>query len=407
LKKTHCNSLLLFLRVTHAIKYLLFGLVFLSTGLLAQSEKETFEAQKKALLQKIQQNQVILDQTEEKKVSSLGRLRALNNQISSRGRLINAINSEVNYLDEKIKEDQDFIRELENDLEGMKKEYASMMYATQKTSAGFSELTFLFAANTFNELFMRYKYMQQYAEARKKQGKQIEMVQESLALQIEEIQAQRSEKASLLNEELQQNNQLEGLRSQQRNLVRNLEQEESRIRAELKRQVALEKELTAKIDAIIAAEAKAALASSLDLSAVTEAFGEAKGRLRWPVEEGFISSKYGVHKHPTLPRVTINNTGIDIQTTKDAYVKAIFGGKVIGVGSVAANGNVVVIQHGEYFTSYIRLKAVVVKKGDVIQEGQVLGQVLTGPDNVSEMKLRINDKADTVNPEYWIQSKIN
>jgi septal ring factor EnvC (AmiA/AmiB activator) len=407
LKKPHCNSLLLFPRVTLAIKCVLLGLVFLSTGLLAQSEKETFEAQKKALLQKIEQNQVILDQTEEKKVSSLGRLRALNNQISSRGKLISAINAEVDYLDEKIKEDQDFINELEKDLEGMKKEYASMMYATQKTSARFSELTFLFAANTFNELFMRYKYMQQYAEARKKQGKQIEMVQESLTLQIEEIQAQRQEKASLLNEELQQNNQLEGLRSQQRSLVRNLEQEESRIRAELAKQIALEKELTARIDAIIEAEARAALVETEDMSAISEAFGDAKGRLRWPVEEGFISSKYGQHKHPTLPRVTENNSGIDIQTSKDAYVKAIFNGKVIGVGSIPGNGIAVVVQHGDYYSSYVKLKAVTVKKGDLIKEGQVLGQVITGPDNVSEMKLRINAKRETVNPEYWIQSKIN
>lgn len=381
--------------------------IFATTGLVAQSERETLEAQKKALLEKIQQNQVILDQTEEKRISSLGRLRALNNQISSRSRLINAINNEVSLLDERISEDQEFIASLESDLQAMKAEYAKMVYATQKTSAGFNQLTFLFAANTFNELFMRFKYMEQYAKARKKQGEQIELVQASLSLQIEEVEEQIEEKQSLLNEELQESTKLQSLRSRQRSLVKELEQEESRIRAELNRQKASEKELTDRIDSIIEAERKAALAGSADMSELTTAFEGTKGRLRWPVEEGFISSKYGRHKHPTLKRVTLDNKGIDIQTSKDADVKSVFNGKVVGVMSIQGQGITVLIQHGEFFTAYSKLKAVIVQKGDTIVEGQRLGQVLTGADNVSEVKFRINAKSGTVNPEYWLQSKIN
>lgn len=374
---------------------------------MAQTERENLEAQKKALLQKIQQNQVILDQTEEKKISSLGRLKALNNQISSRSRLIQAINDEVQLLDERIAEDQEFIDQLGLDLVGMKEEYANMVYTTQKTSAGFNQLTFLFAANTFNELFMRFKYMEFYSQARKKQGQQIELVQESLTLQIEEVEEQKMEQQALLNDELQESNKLQGLRSQQRSLVRELEQEESRIRAELKKQRDSEKELTERIDAIIEAERRSALLESADMSAITEAFEGAKGRLRWPVEDGFISSKYGKHKHPTLPRVTINNKGIDIQTAKDAYVKAVFNGKVVAVMSIQGQGITVLIQHGEFFSAYSKLKAVTVQKDDTIVEGQRLGQVLTGADNVSEIKFRINAKSGTVNPEYWLQSKIN
>lgn len=389
------------------IRVIILLFIFSTTGLVAQSERETLEAQKKALLEKIQQNQVILDQTEEKRISSLGRLRALNNQISSRSRLINAINNEVSLLDERISEDQEFIASLESDLQAMKAEYAKMVYATQKTSAGFNQLTFLFAANTFNELFMRFKYMEQYAKARKKQGEQIELVQASLSLQIEEVEEQIEEKQSLLNEELQESTKLQSLRSRQRSLVKELEQEESRIRAELNRQKASEKELTDRIDSIIEAERRAALAGSADMSELTTAFEETKGRLRWPVEEGFISSKYGRHKHPTLKRVTLDNKGIDIQTSKDADVKSVFNGKVVGVMSIQGQGITVLIQHGEFFTAYSKLKAVIVQKGDTIVEGQRLGQVLTGADNVSEVKFRINAKSGTVNPEYWLQSKIN
>lgn len=407
MKKDHYNSLSLSLPATIVTKIVIFVGLFLCTGLVAQTERENLEAQKRALLQKIQQNQVILDQTEEKRVSSLGRLKALNNQISSRSRLINAINEEVSLLEERIEEDQEFIAQLERDLVAMRKEYAQMVYATQKTSAGFNQLTFLFAANTFNELFMRFKYMQQYADMRKKQSEQIKLVQFSLEEQIAEVEEQKQEKEDLLNEELQESNKLQGLRSKQRSLVNELEQEESRIRAELRKQRASEKELSERIDAIIEAERRSALLESADMSALTSAFEETKGRLRWPVEEGFISSKYGTHKHPTLKRVTLNNKGIDIQTSKDAYVKSVFNGKIVAVMSIQGQGITVLIQHGEFFTAYSKLKAVVVQKGDNVAEGQTLGQVLTGADNVSEVKFRINAKSGTVNPEYWLQSKIN
>lgn len=374
---------------------------------MAQNERADLEKQKKALLIKISQNQVILDQTSEKKSSSLGRLRALNNQISSRSRLISAINEEVQLLDQRIEEDQIFIDALDADLKSMKEEYASMIYATQKTSAGFEELTFLFAAETFDQLFMRLKYIKQYANTRRKQSEQIKLVQENLNEQIAEVEEQKTNKQALLDDELAESDKLQGLRSEQRKIVQDLEKEEARIRAQLKKQKASEKELSDRIDAIIEAERRAALLNSADMSAITEAFEGVKGRLRWPVEEGFISSKYGRQNHPTLKRVTINNKGVDIQTSKDAYVKSVFNGKVVGVMSIQGQGITVLVQHGDFFTAYSKLKAVTVKQNDTITEGQRIGQVLTGSDNVSEMKFRINDKKGTVNPENWLQSKIN
>ncbi len=373
----------------------------------AQSERQALERQKQDLLKKIQQTQKILSQTEEKKDNSLGRLRALNNQIRSRSSLITAIKSEVGLLDEKIAEDQSIIDAMEGDLNALKSEYAQMIYATQKQNAGFNKLTFLFASSTFNQLFMRMKYIQQYGDARKKQGEQIVLVQSDLQDQIAEVQVSREEKQGLLTDELTENRKLQGLQSQQRSLISKLEQQEDEIRRELRRQIASEKELTNRIDAIIEAERRAALANSIDMSSLTEAFAEEKGKLPWPVEEGFVSSKYGTHKHPTLKRVTLNNKGIDIQTTKDAYVKSIFAGKVVGVMSIAGQGNTVLIQHGEFFTAYSRLKAVTVQKDQEVQIGERLGQVLTNSKNVSEMKLRINAPKGTVNPESWLQSKIN
>lgn len=379
----------------------------MSNSLLAQNERASLEKQKAEILRKIQENEKILSQTAAQRSTSLGRLRALNNQISSRASLIKAINSEVSLLDNEIAEDQSIIDAMEEDLKALKAEYAQMIYATQKSSSGFNQLTFLFASNTFNQLFMRMKYIKQYGEARQKQVSQIEIVQQNLNDQIAEIEVQKEEKQALLNDELTENQKLEGLQSEQRKLVSQLEQEENRIRKELEKQRESEKELTNKIEEIIEAERRAAALAKVDMTALTAAFEKERGKLPWPVDGGFISSKYGLHSHPTLKRVQINNKGIDIQTSSDAYVKAVFPGKIIAIQSIQGQGITVIIQHGDYYTSYSKLKAVTVKKDQQIQAGTVLGQVLTNSENVSEMKFRINAVNGTVNPETWLQSKIN
>ena len=128
-------------------------LLSILTGLTvsAQNERESLENQKKALQKKIQETQQILSQTSSQKTSSLGRLIALNKQIETRSSLTKAIQGEVSLLDQDINENLDIINSMEEDLNQLKKEYATMIYSSQKSSKGFSELTFLFASSTFNQ----------------------------------------------------------------------------------------------------------------------------------------------------------------------------------------------------------------------------------------------------------------
>ncbi len=373
----------------------------------AQTERQRLEKEKQEIQDRILETQKILSQTSSEKNNSLGRLRALNNQIKSRVSLVNAIKGEVTLLDEEIAEDQSIIDAMENDLNALVDEYGQMIYATQKTSSGFNQLTFLFASGTFNQLFMRMKYIKQYGEARKKQVEQIQIVQQSLNEQIIEVETQKSSKQRLLNEELSENRKLSNLQSEQRSLVTKLEQQENNIRQDLARQRASEQELSDRINAIIEAERLAALASAVDMSDINAAFEGEKGRLPWPVDQGFVSSKYGKHRHPTLRTVMLTNKGIDIQTTKNASVKSVFPGKVSAIMSIPGQGNTVLIQHGEYFTAYSKLKAVVVKKGEQVQAQQILGQVLTDNNDVSEVKFKVFDQKTTVNPETWLERKIN
>lgn len=390
---------------TNRLLYLLLLLLLVTPVVMhGQSQKELLEQQKEAIRKRIEQTQKILQQTTSEKTNSIGQLRALNNQITSRASLIKAINDQVKALDEQIQEDQSIAEAMANDLKSLKDEYAQMIYVTQKTSSGFNQITFLFAAETFNQLFMRMKYMRQYGKVRKKQAAAIAVVQENLKAQIDEIELQKEDQKSLLNEELTESEKLQNLRAEQRQVISALEREEQKIRKQLSDQLASEKELSKRIEAIIEEERrKAAAINSIDLDELTTAFQKEKGQLPWPVSEGFISSKFGRHKHPTLQRVTLNNKGIDIQTANNAYVKTVFPGKVSLIQSIQGQGITVLIQHGTYYTAYSKLKAVTVANGQQLAAGSTIGQVLTNADNVSELKFRIYDTSGTINPELWLK----
>lgn len=393
------------MNVSRGTYFLSLILLLLGTTISAQNEREKLESQKSKLQAKIKETERILSQTSNKKQSSLGRLKALNNQIQSRTSLINAIRDEVSLLDDDIDENQSIIDAMENDLNNLRAEYAEMLYTTYKTSRGYDELTFLFASSSFNELFMRMKYIRQYTETRKKQGEQIQIVQGNLKDQISEIEEQKTSKQSLLDEELTENRKLENLQGEQKALVSRLTRQEAKIKKELQQQRKSEKELTNRIEAIIEAERRAAVLASVDMSSLNEAFEKERGKLPWPVSNGFVSSKFGVHRHPTLKRVTQNNPGIDIQTSVDAEVRSVFPGKVLGVVSIEGMGNSIIIQHGNYFSVYSRLKSVNVQKGDEVQSAQILGRVLTDSQNVSELKFRIHDQKGSMNPELWLSQK--
>ena len=74
-------------KIVFAIALMLLGI----EASMAQTERERLERQKQEIQNRIRETQKILSQTAEKRTNSLGQLRALNNQIRSRGSLVNAI----------------------------------------------------------------------------------------------------------------------------------------------------------------------------------------------------------------------------------------------------------------------------------------------------------------------------
>jgi len=382
-------------------------LIMLSFAAMGQKKsKNQLQKEKQQNLEKIKEVEKILSETSNKKKNSLGELLALNQRIAQQEELINSIKGEMGLLDVEITENNDIISVLEEDLVKLKAEYAAMLFAAQKANNSTSRLTFLFSAESFDQLIMRLKYMEQYADTRKLQVDQIVTVQDELSGQVAQIKQRREEKNRLQGDELRENDQLTNLKKQQGSLVKSLEKEEKSLKRDLDETKKAVAKLDNLIEEIIRDEmARAARSTNKsEVVALSSSFEENKSKFPWPVSSGFVSLKFGRQNHPVLKGIVMQNNGVNIQTKENEKVHSVFEGEVRTVAFIQALGSTVIIKHGEYLTVYAGLKEVFVRTGQKVSTNQEIGSVFSNSDGVSELRFQIFKNTTALDPASWLRN---
>jgi septal ring factor EnvC (AmiA/AmiB activator) len=376
-------------------------LVFSAT---AQKSKSQLQKEKQQNLEKIKEVEKIIVETSAKKKNSLGELNALNARIREQEKLVRSIKGEINLLDAEIGENNDIIKTLEEDLKLLKEEYASMLFAAQKANNSTTRLTFLFSSASFDQLVMRLRYMNQYADTRKLQAEQITKVQEELSDHVDEIKIRREEKNNLLNEQLAATNSLTTLKKKQNSLVRSLVREEKKLRKDLEETKKAVARLDQLIENIIKEEMERALRANDSESVVlSNSFEENRNKFLWPVS-GFVSQKFGRQNHPVLKGIVQQNNGVNIQTQENQKVKAIFQGEVRRVAFIQGLGSTVIVKHGDYLTVYAGLKEVYVRSGQKVTTNQEIGRVFSNNEGVSELRFQIFKNTTALDPQIWLRN---
>jgi septal ring factor EnvC (AmiA/AmiB activator) len=138
---------------------------------------------------------------------------------------------------------------------------------------------------------------------------------------------------------------------------------------------------------------------------VSSGFAGNRGRLPWPVAHGFVAQHFGRHPHPVLRHVTVDNRGVDIQTNQGEAVRAVFGGRVLTVAQVPGMNTIVMIQHGEYFTVYAKLRSVSVHEGEQVSAREAIGSAATDADGTAQVQFQVWRNSANLNPESWLGRK--
>ncbi|MCK4568642.1 MAG: peptidoglycan DD-metalloendopeptidase family protein [Bacteroidales bacterium] len=404
------------LRIIAILGFFLFP-VFLA----AQDRKSGLRQEKKQIEADIKYTNQLLSKTRENRRSSMDGLVILQQRIRQRERLINTIKAELILLDNEIIETGDSIFGLTVELKKLKEEYAQMIYYANRNRSSYNRLVFVFSARDFNQAYRRIKYFQQYGAYRRTQAELITSTQDKLSIKELELEQQKAEKQSLLAQEHDEKQQLENEKGDVDHTIQDLGQKEKELKAALRAKQKAVAELEKAIEKIIAEEIKLAeerararagtttssgFALTPEEKQLSENFTSNKGKLPWPTERGIVSSTFGEHQHPVLPRVKIKNNGIDILTGEGEYARAVFNGEVTRVISVPNFNNVVIVRHGEFLTVYSNLDEVMVSKGQKITTKQRIGRIYTDHnENRTKLHFEIWKAKDLMNPSSWLAGK--
>ena len=426
-------------------------LIFVSINLPAQTQDKSQMEKERAELQKeINEIQSTYDKIRAQKKESQGQLTLLNRKINLQERYINNISKELRYIDDDIYLSNLEIRRLQGQLDTLKSQYAKSVVYAYKNRSNYDYLNFIFSATTFNDAIKRITYLKQYRNYREKQVETIKETQALITQRKQQQIAKKENKNSALKNQTVQMSELAKQKNEKADVVNKLKSQEKDLSKQLaarkKRDNDLKKALAAVIQreileakkeaarlaevekaknasttatvtkpntsnastnsktvAAAPAKEKSYLTFNANEAALAANFEQNKGKLPWPVDNGFVSIHFGVY---TIEGTKIkgDNPGITISTPSPGQsVKAVFDGEVVAVHNLG-DVQAIIIRHGKYFTSYSNLASASVTKGTNVNKGQVIGRTGNADDGSGgqlDFMLLIENREQ--NPESWLR----
>ena len=325
---------------------------------------------------------------------------------------------EIDNLGEKIKN-------IEDDIDILQKNYAKYVKSTYKYG-NFTELESLLNARSFQQAIIRMEYLKRFSNNRERDLVKLEANKLNLILAKEQLEIEKEQKRILTDQKVSEEKVLEKKINEQKSLLISLKKDKSKITKSVSAKRKSEKQIK---DLILKLVEEAELKKketeiannqtlttsrknannntqsefNIDLTTVDfVSFLELKGKLNWPINKGKVVRKFGETKNQKLNTVTVNY-GIDIRASGDLNVKCVAEGVVSAVEWLPGYGTVLIISHkGSYRTVYGHLGEVYVSEGDKLKTSGLIakvGESLEG--NI--LHFEIWNARQNVNPELWLK----
>lgn len=427
-------------------------LLGISISVCSQETVKSLKRKQRQAKQNIEMTNRLLNENKKNQKTTANSITVISRQIEERENLIKALNDEVGILDRDLSNINAEKSQLEEKLQELRKEYAKLLYHYYFHKTKSNAVFYILSSESLTQGFRRLRYVQQYSNYRKEQAQKIQQVTDELGQKETLLSRVKEEKHNTLKGKQVESNKLLKSKESKQKMLTELSQKESDLKVKLEKQQRQVEVLNKKIDDMIAAEiakqeaqrkakakaeaerkAKAAASkkpatsgtaakplapsapstpsapvtkpsapASEGKSLVSGGFESNRGRLPWPVR-GIVTGHFGLHPHPVLDHVQVNNKGIYIQTTANSDASAVYDGEVTQVFAIPGNNNAIIVKHGIYRTVYANLTTTYVKVGDKVKARQKLGRVFVDQEaDKTELYFMLYKESVLQNPELWL-----
>lgn len=386
------------------MKYVLaVAVLFLCLSSSAQDTQKQ-EAKKAKLEREIAIIDKQLKENASKSSSMLEDLTLIRKKVSNRKELVAESDRQIKKYNDDIYLAQVEINKLQKRIDVLTENYAKLVRSAYKNRDTRMWYMYMLASDNIGQAFRRMAYFRNLSDQMKTEAQRIKDLQADLENKKSDLQTMRKDaeavKAGRVTE-------LEDLRKDEKradSVVKQLNKDRKKYQNQL---ASKKKEVTAlnrEIEKIVAAAVKAKSTgkkTEVDTK-LDAAFANNKGKLPWPAD-GPVVGKFGKHFHPVYKNLELPpNNGIDLALSKGTQVKAVFEGVVKQVMVMPGYNQCVLVQHGNFFTLYCKLKTLNVAEGDKVKTSDVIGTVDAINGQV-QLHFEVWKESTPQNPELWLK----
>ena len=123
--------------------------------------------------------------------------------------------------------------------------------------------------------------------------------------------------------------------------------------------------------------------------------------ITYPLKSIKVTSHYGYRRDPFTGKLSWHN-GLDLRA-KNEPAYAMMDGIVEKVGYDSRSGKYVTLRHGNYHVSYCHLSSIIVRKGEYVYPGIIVGVTgNTGRSTGSHLHLTCKKGSKSINPDILL-----
>ena len=386
------------------ISKILVLIVFLSTLNSISQTKQELENKKNQIKKEIKNIELKLSENRKNKDVVISDIEDIKFKIDLQEELILNINTQLNLILDEINENEKNLFDLNERQIILKNEFSKMLNKSFKNRLNLNKIMFVFSSSSFVQAYKRIQYFKQYAKHQTKTLEKIKFNTNRISNLIIDLNSKRTDKLNLVNEnEAVKKNlvvQYDSLNSQIIQINQNQEFYASQINEKNKKVLELDKQIQKIIESAID---KSEFLTTAEVKKLSKEFNSNKGRLPWPVSNGYVILGFGKQPHPIVKTAIIQSNGVRIRTSKGLSARSIFNGVVYSIIVSKTKTYTVIIQHGSFFSVYKNLKSIAVNKGDEVFTKDLIGEITTDSTNgqtILNFSIFKDGKAE--DPTLWI-----
>ena len=382
----------------------------LSVSMAASAQDTRAQEEKKARLER---EIAIIDkqlaENASQSSSMLTDLSLIRKKISNRKALVSESDRVIRQYSDSIYLAQKEINRLQARVDTLTAHYSKLVLSAYKNRDSRIWYMYMFASDNLGQAFRRFGYFRNLSTQMKNEAKSIRTMQDELALKQERLALLKKDAQAVKAERQKELDNLRKDESKADSVVKKLQKDRKKYQSQLASKKKEINALNREIERLIAnAMNKDGQKSSskkpkapVDMKLDAE-FSKNKGKLPWPAD-GPVVSRFGKHYHPVYKNLELPpNNGVDIALAKGEHVKAVFDGVVSQVLVMPGYNQCVLVQHGNYFTLYCKMKNIAVKAGDKVKTGQLIGDIDT-INGQTQLHFEVWKGKDPQNPETWLR----